>query len=123
MFGGISLYDHVANNMIRANRIDGDGAYALQVATFISGELADSNSFVGNNIGHFNSTKSDIFLDVNSANTIIKGHPGTVIDLGMGNWVSGITKKCPEQNLGERMQEAQAVRRQAMSIDDGDAGN
>ena len=117
LFGGISLYDDVANNLVRANKISGDGAFALQVGTFIPGSIADSNSFVGNNISHFNSNVADVFLDVNSTNTIFKGKSGTVIDLGTGNWVSGFSKKGLDQNLGHRMRQAQAVRHQAMVID------
>lgn len=120
LFGGVSLYDQVANNLVRANKIAGDGAFALQAAAFIPGSLADSNSFVGNNIFHFNSNTADVFLDVNSANTIFKGQSGTVIDLGAGNWVSGFTMKSMDQSLGQRMRQAQAVRRQAMAIDRGD---
>ena len=120
LFGGISLYDQVANNMVRANKIAGDGAFALQVAVFIAGSIGDSNSFVGDNISHFNSDVADVFLDVNSTNTIFKGQSGTVIDLGAGNWVSGFTKKGMDQNLGQRMRQAQAVRQQAMAVDPAD---
>ena len=117
LFGGISLYDQVKNNLVRANKVSGDGAFALLVGIFIPGSIADSNSFVGNNISHFNSDVADVFLDVGSMNTIFKGHSGTVVDLGTGNWVSGFTKKGLDHDLGQRMRQAQAVRHQAMDID------
>jgi hypothetical protein len=39
-----------------------------------------------------------------------------VIDLGTHNRVGGLTKKNADQNLGRRMQEAQAVRQRAMQV-------
>jgi hypothetical protein len=79
--------------------------------------LCDSNSFVGNNISHFSSALADVLLDVDSQNTIVKGDSGSVIDLGTNNWVSGFTRAGMDQNLGQRMKQAQLVKRQATAAD------
>ncbi len=85
LFGGISLYDDSSNNRVISNMIKGDGAVALQISTYISGDPADRNSFLGNNISGFNYTYASIFLDTNSSRTLVIGHNGKVIDLGTNN--------------------------------------
>jgi hypothetical protein len=107
-FAGISLYGDVSDSLVRANKITGNGAFALQVAKFISteGGFALSNTFVGNDIAQFEADIADVFLDVTSANTIITGHSGTVIDLGTHNSITGFTKKGLSQDLGVRIREA-----------------
>ena len=107
-FAGISLYGDVSHNLVRANKITGNGAFVMQVARFTSTEpgIALSNTFVGNNIAQFEADIADVFLDVTSRNTIVNGYSGTVIDLGNENSVSGFTKKAITQDLGTRIREA-----------------
>jgi hypothetical protein len=111
-FGAISLYDQASDNLVRANKISGTGAYGLQVANywpFPAQYTAASNSFAGNNLSGFASSVADVFLDTNASGTIVKGSTGTVVDLGVGNWISGLTHG-PPPSLGDRMSAAQAVR-------------
>ena len=122
LFGGISLYDQASNNLVRANKISGDGSYALQVGTFVPPGIAEGNSFIGNNLSHFVAAIAEVFLDINSHGTIVKGNSGTAIDLGTSDAIGGSSGKSLDANLGSRVRQAQALKRrilQAVPEDDG----
>lgn len=121
LHGGISLYDQASNNLVRANKISGYGAYALQVGTFVPPGIAEGNSFIGNNISHFVAAVAEVFLDINSHGTIVKGNSGTAIDLGTGDAIGGSASKALDVNVGSRLRQAQALKRrilQAVPDDD-----
>lgn len=114
LFGAISLYDQASDNLVRGNRISGSGAYALQVGTFVPPGTARGNAFIGNNISAFRADVADIFLDVNSQGTMVKGDHGVVVDLGAGDSISGSGTSALGDALGARVRAAQAVKREIM---------
>lgn len=114
LFGGISLYDQASDNLVRANKVQGDGAYALQVGTYVPPATAGGNSFIGNNISGFTASVADIFLDVNSHGTIVKGNNGTVVDLGTDDWISGSKRGVLDASLGDRVRREQELKRQIL---------
>ena len=114
LFGGISLYDQASDNLVRANKISGYGSYALQVGTLVPPGIAERNSFIGNNLSHFVAEVAEVFLDINSHGTIVKGNSGTTIDLGTSDAISGSARKTLDTNLGERVRRAQALKRQIL---------
>jgi hypothetical protein len=70
---------------VRRNRIDGDGAHALQItAGLFPEEESHSNTFARNRIDGFASAVSDVFLDVNAIDTVLWCQEGSLIDLGTG---------------------------------------
>lgn len=112
-FGGIALFDAVDNNFVGQNRILGDGPFALQVSTEVAGDNAVSNTFAGNNISGFQSTIADVFFDINSMNNVLVGNSGSVIDLGIGNQITGFTKGDGGAALGQ-LKDAQATMRDTL---------
>lgn len=88
---GIGLWGEVWNSHIRNNRLRGDAEYAMVLGAgfFDPTEPSMSNMFVGNNIATFDSSVADVFFDTNTVNNVLKGHSGTVIDLGTGNRITG----------------------------------
>jgi hypothetical protein len=93
-FGAISLYDVVSSTLISANKVSGDGAFALQIGIFLSPTpgTAVSNTLVANDISRFHSGIADVLLDVVSRRTTLVGFGGTVIDYGLDNRIIGFTK-------------------------------
>jgi hypothetical protein len=110
LFGAISLYGSVTDTFVGQNRAEGTGAFALQAFTF--GLPQRSNAFIGNNIARFESDIADVFLDVDTEDTVLVGFSGTVIDLGTNNIVTSFTKLGPGADLGQQISEAQAQRRE-----------
>jgi hypothetical protein len=123
LFGGISLYDQASDNLVRANKISGYGAAALQISTYLPPGTAERNSFIGNNVSQFQANLADIFLDMNSVGTIVKGNQNGIIDLGSNDSVRGA--KGVASSLGARVRSAQALRREIRAVipdDDGSGG-
>ena len=89
LYGGISMYDTSSHNVVRHNKIEGSGAAALQVARYIGipGEVAVGNAFVDNDVRHFTATLADVFLDINSVDTLLVDQDGSLIDIGTGTQV------------------------------------
>lgn len=112
LFGAISLYGNVTDTYVGQNRATGSGAFALPAFTL--GLLQRSNTFVGNNITGFESDIADVFLDINTEDTVLAGFGGSVIDRGTNNRITGFTKLTPDANLGQQISEAQALRRDAI---------
>ena len=89
LFGGISIYGQVSSALVEGNQIDGDSAFALQIAEGISpGEVATSNRLQGNNISQANPSVADLYLGTNSQANDVLGSCNSVIDLGIGNFVT-----------------------------------
>ena len=96
-FGGLSIYGQVSGALLNANTIDGDSAFALQIAEGLDpSQLAVSNRLQGNNISHAASTVADVFLGTNTQNNEVLGHCGSVIDEGVGNFVT-----CGKFSIGQ----------------------
>jgi len=94
---------NVSNAQVSSNRIDGAGALAFDVFAFEPGQVAESNVFVGNNLTQFTAGIADLFLDAHSANNVVVGNAGTVLDLGTGNQITGVSKIGHDQNIGRRI--------------------
>ena len=62
---------------------------ALEVGRIVGtpGEVAVGNQFVDNDVRHFNATLADIFLDINSVDTLLVDQDGSLIDNGVGTRV------------------------------------
>jgi hypothetical protein len=88
-YGAITYYGSVSHGRVSNNRIDGDGAFALDIFTVAPDDSAESNTFEGNNISHFEAGIADVFLDVHTRNTVVHGRVRSVIDVGVDNSVSG----------------------------------
>jgi hypothetical protein len=97
-FGGNISTARVANN-----RIDGSGAFSIDIFAFEPGQLAESNTFVGNNATQFEASIADVFLDVITQDTVVVGESGTVVDLGTGNQITGMSKIGQGEHIGRQI--------------------
>ena len=88
------MYDVVSHTVIHANKITGNGSYAVQIGAFATSTpgVAVSNRIVDNDISGFQSSIADLFLDVISQQTVAIGDGGTALDLGTDNILIGFTK-------------------------------
>ena len=86
---GVSLYGAVNGSIVSGNKIEGASAFALQITQgFLGGESAAGNRLLGNDIsGHVDLT-ADVYLDVNTSDTLVAGSCVTAIDLGVANRVN-----------------------------------
>ncbi|MGR2752256.1 hypothetical protein [Agromyces arachidis] len=90
MYGAISLIGSVTGTDVGRNRLSGNGAFAFANEPYLfPDEAVASNTFVGNNIAGFDSEVADLLFSVNTIDNAFFGSVATVIDLGVGNWVSG----------------------------------
>jgi hypothetical protein len=88
-YGAVTYYGNVSHGRVSNNRIDGDAGFAFDMVAVAPDDLAESNSFHGNNISQFEAGIADIFLDVHTRNTVVNGRVRGVLDLGVDNRVSG----------------------------------
>lgn len=85
---GIFFGGNVSGAIVSDNRIDGAGAYGIDVFAFEPGQVADSNVFKGNDLSHFDAGIADVFLDAYTTNNrVVVDRSDTVLDLGSGNRV------------------------------------
>ena len=111
-WGGIELVDGVSGAYVGQNRIDGQNAYAIGVWALEFPEVPMANNvFQGNNVSRFTANVAEYFLDVSTQNTVVLGNSGTVVDLGSGNRITGITRMRDGIPVGQVICEAQARRR------------
>jgi hypothetical protein len=94
---GIGLWGEVVGAEVRNNRIRGGAQYAMLLGAgfFDPTEQSVGNKFTGNNISTFDASVADVFFDTNTLDNVLKGHGGTVIDLGIGNIITGSRKSLP----------------------------
>jgi hypothetical protein len=88
---GISLVGdpylgEVTNVLVRSNDITGQGTFAVGVVG-----PASENTFAGNNINGFTPVEAHYFF-LGANHNVVAGQHGTVIDLGVGNRITGLTK-------------------------------
>jgi len=84
-YGGISIYDSPAHVRVLGNTIRGESAYALQIGVAVSATpSAVANTIEANDVSDHVSTTTDIFLDVNAANTLLCNQVGSLVDNGTG---------------------------------------
>lgn len=95
LYGGISLYDTTSDVLVADNEIKGDGAYALQIGFFDQSTPATAigNKFVDNKVRDFSPAVSDIFFDVNAADTVLCDQAGSLDDKGIG---TKLTSHCAQ---------------------------
>ena len=111
-WGGIELVDGVSGAYVGQNRIDGQNAYAIGVWALEFPEVPMANNvFQGNNVSGFTANVAEYFLDVATQNTVVVGKSGTVVDLGSGNRVTGITRMRDGVPVGQVIRDGQAKRR------------
>jgi hypothetical protein len=110
---GIGLWGEVWNSDIRNNRLRGDAEYAMLLGAgfFDPTEPSVSNVFVGNNIATFDASVADVFFDTNTVNNVLKGHSGTVIDLGTGNRITGTRINLPSHTEVQLRSDQRAMQR------------
>ena len=94
---GIGLWGEVIGARVRNNRLRGDARYAmlLGVGVYDPTEQSAGNEFTGNNVATFDASVADVFFDTNTVDNVLKGHSGSVIDLGIGNVLTGARKGLP----------------------------
>src|SRR6185503_13165050 len=73
-FGGITLTEGTNNTYVGQNRVEGSGAFALDIFGFT--RTNRSNTLVGNNIASFQSTFVDVFLDGTTRDKVLVGKSG-----------------------------------------------
>lgn len=111
-WGGIELVDGVSGAYVGQNRIDGQNAYAIGVWTMEFPEVPMANNvFQGNNVSRFTANFAEYFLYFWTQNTVVLGNSGTVLDLGTGNRVTGLTRMRDGVPVGQVIRDAQAMRR------------
>jgi hypothetical protein len=95
-FGGITLYDNVSYTAVALNKVNGSGAYALDVpTTFTPGTLQRGNVFLANDIGGFTEGVADVWLGESAVETWVVACRGTVLDEGINNHVVGCSPAQP----------------------------
>lgn len=109
-FGGITIYGTVQPSLIASNRVEGDGAYALDISPIFGDEVCDGTVFRGNNISHFQASVADVFLDTVAHDTVFVGHSGIVVDNGFNNRITGFSSLAG--GVGSAMQAAHEQKRQ-----------
>lgn len=94
--GGIALMGSVSNTLIRNNKVMGSGQFALGGLVWITpADVVAHNRFSGNNISHFEALDADVLFDVNTLENVVEGLARSVVDLGIGNWISGTSTGPP----------------------------
>ena len=115
MGGGASVGLLLANDISRAsvahNKFSGAADFAWGLSADLPDVVAGANTFTANNISSFNSAVSDGFLDTHTRNTLVVGNAGTVIDLGAGNRITGMTN-LGQTGAGQQMRGTQDLRKE-----------
>ena len=92
LFGGLTIYGQIDPSLFARNRVRGDGAFAILFTSFLGNEQASGVVFQANNLSGFQSTVTDVIFDVVARNTVLAGDSGTVVDLGVDNRITGMTR-------------------------------
>jgi hypothetical protein len=120
MFGGITIYGQLDPSLFANNRVRGDGAFAALVTTFFGPEAGRGHVFRGNNLTGFVSSVADVFFDVHTRENVLVGNPGTVLDLGMDNRITGFSNIGPV--IGAEMHAAHVRKRALLAATTGISG-
>jgi hypothetical protein len=115
---GIDLFGLVFDTYIGHNNIAGTAFSAIGLydmdPTLGPSDLG-SNTIVGNNIARVQSSLADVALDDAVHDTVVKGHGGSVVDIGTNNRISGFTKG-GQPGTGQQVSEAIRRRNQAAHL-------
>lgn len=91
LYGGITLFDNTSHTILAGNQVRGNGAFGISMVTFDFPEQR-GNVVVGNDIARFEATDASVFLGEWTADTLVLGCQGTVVDLGTNNHVVGCAR-------------------------------
>jgi hypothetical protein len=83
---GIAIEGASQGNLVSNNRIRGRATAGLSVLT-LNGGIPGNTSFVANDLGGFQSSLADVFIDAGASNTVVIGSQATVADHGSGTVV------------------------------------
>jgi hypothetical protein len=83
---GIAIEGASQGNLVSNNRIRGHATAGLSVLT-LNGGIPGNTSFVANDLGGFESSLADVFIDAGASNTVVIGRQVTVADHGTGTVV------------------------------------
>ena len=110
---GIGLWGAVLNSDVKHNRLRGDAQYAMLLGAgfFDPTETSESNKFAGNNLATFDASVADVFFDTNTVNNVLRGHSGSVIDLGTGNRITGTRINLPGHTEAQLRSNQRAMQR------------
>jgi hypothetical protein len=101
--GGISIYDRGSHNYIGQNRIEGDAAWGLGILRIFWNLPADGNVFVGNDLSQLSPAIAHVLFDVIAQDNVLTGNGGSVVDLGTGNQITGVSKIGYGQPIGPQI--------------------
>ena len=104
LYGGIGLIGSVENTLVAGNKLEGSAAFALYGLQWLTAsDTVEANTFIGNNISHFQSSIADVAFDLNTSKNLFIGRADGVIDLGVDNWISGFSTGQPPISPGQRL--------------------
>jgi hypothetical protein len=85
---GILIGFDSSSNLFRANKITGDGTYAINLA---GNAVEENNVFIGNNLTGFTPSGATVNLGPNASNNTFVGSSGTVTGNTAANTITGLT--------------------------------
>lgn len=89
-FGGISMVNGVSHTVVARNTVRGSGAFGLDLLTFGGGGLLNEGNLLAvNDVQPFEGSVADLFLAASSADTLVVGCHGAVVDEGSGTRTVG----------------------------------
>lgn len=121
LYGGISLVENVSQTVMAGNDVRGSGAWALDVVGEALDMVGDTqgvnrkNVMAGNSVASFHATSSHVLLDETTADSLVLGCHGRVVDEGTDNQVVGCGRT-PEAAAGQPRLVAPRERRRALDV-------
>ncbi|HEX8290936.1 MAG TPA: right-handed parallel beta-helix repeat-containing protein [Pyrinomonadaceae bacterium] len=121
---GIALWGEVIGARVRNNRLRGDARYGMLLGAgfYDPTEQSAGNQLTGNNIATFDASVADVFFDTNTVDNVLKGHGGSVIDLGIGNVITGARQGLPA-HAEEQLRGAQRSMQRRPDLSEPDRAN
>lgn len=112
--GALTCYYGTNNSVWSQNKVKGRMFGAIGVCPV--GYTAEHNTFIGNNIARAETVMADVVLLEGANYNALVGHSGTVVDFGIGNIITGFTKKHLGPELGQALRDALARKKEAMDL-------
>jgi hypothetical protein len=100
----IGMLDGQDHAIVRNNVLRGSAQFA------ISTEGVNNSVFVGNNLQRFVSSTADVALFGSNNNAVVGLGKGTVLDLGIGNVITGLTSASGDASLGDLLRSGEQRR-------------
>lgn len=114
-YGALTCYYGAKNSVWSQNNVKGTMAGAIGVIP-ADGHTAEDNTFIGNNIARAETLMADVVLLGGANYNKLVGYSGTVVDFGIGNIITGFTKKHLGPELGQALRDALARKKEAMEL-------